>query len=209
MNKNCKKNLLTDRQEKVLEFVKDFLEAEGYPPTVRDIAKSLNIVSLNAVRRHLLAIEKKGRIRLEPGKSRGIQILEEPEKQIDEERKIPILGRVAAGPLCPAEQDIEGYLDIDPSFWGNSDEIFLLKVKGDSMFPKMEDGDLVVVRKQSSAECGSLIVAVDGDNEATVKQLIKKDGRYLLHPLNPLYKDIETDESFSINGLVIGLIRKL
>jgi repressor LexA len=205
------KGKITARQKQVLEFVRNFIQRDGFPPTVRDIASCLKIVSLNAVRRHLLALEKKGYLRLEPGKSRGIQLLDELEQssiEPEDWKKIPIMGKVAAGPLATAEQDIEGYVSIDPDFWGSNDEMFFLRIDGDSMYPRMEEGDLVMVRRQSYAEPGNLVVALEND-EATVKQLINRDGKYFLHPINSAYNDIELNSSFSINGVVIGLIRKI
>jgi repressor LexA len=206
-----KKGKITARQKQVLEFIRNYINRDGFPPTVRDIASCLKIISLNAVRRHLLALEKKGYIRIEPGRSRGLQLLDQSGQGMSDSQewsKVPIMGKVAAGPLTTAEQDIEGYLSIDPDFWGESDEMFLLRISGNSMYPKMEEGDLVLVRRQSYAEPGNLVVAVDND-EATVKQLITKRGKRYLHPLNPTYEDIELSGSFSINGVVTGLIRKM
>jgi repressor LexA len=206
-----KKGKLTARQKQVLEFIRNFIGREGFPPTVRDIAGTLKIVSLNAVRRHLLALEKKGYLRIEPGRSRGIQLLDQVDKNTFEPadwKNVPIMGKVAAGPLTAAEQDIEGYLSVDPNFWGGSDDMFLLRISGNSMYPRLEEGDLVMVRRQAYAESGSLVVALEND-EATVKQLITKNDRKYLHPINPAYSDIELSGTFSINGVVVGLIRKI
>lgn len=204
-----KNNKLTGRQQQVLDFIIETIKVEGYPPTVRDIAAELGIISLNAVRRHLQALSKKGYIQLEPGKSRGIQVVEElsPISSVESTR-VPILGRVAAGPLTEAIQDAEGFVSLDEGFWGDTRETFMLRVRGDSMYPRMEDGDLVIVRNQSNANPGQLVVARVED-EATVKKLIKKGDKYYLHPINPDYEDIPVNENSVINGIVMGLIRKI
>jgi len=199
-----KKKKLTARQEQVLEFIKKSIDTDGFPPTVREIAGFLEIVSLNAVRRHLQALEKKGYLEIEPGKSRGIKLFQDDVHW----PQLPIVGKIAAGPMTTAVEDVEGQVVVDPDFWGDTRDMFLLRVRGDSMYPKLEDGDLVVVRRQPFADPGSLVVALMGE-EATVKQLVKKDGRFYLHPLNPAYPDIPIESGFSINGLVVGLIRKI
>lgn len=196
---------LTDRQRQVLDFVRDAIEQKGYPPTIRDIADHLDIVSLNAVRRHLKAIEKKGYIHVDPGKSRGIKVLDEI--SMGPQVKVPLVGKIAAGPFSIADEDIEGHLIVDPDFWGEPEDLFILRVKGDSMKPHIKEGDMVVVRRQSYADPGEIIVALV-ENEATVKQIILKDTRYFLHPFNPAYEDMIAGEDFRINGKVIGLIRR-
>lgn len=199
------KGHLTDRQEQVLEIIRQAVEEKGYPPTVRDIAQGLRIISLNAVRHHLQALEKKGYIKVDPCKSRGINLLESPAS--GNRAAIPLVGRIAAGPLSAAMEDVEGSVVIDPEMWGNTDDLFLLKVRGDSMEPHIKEGDLVVVRRQPYADQGEVVVALVED-EATVKQLLMVNGSYLLHPFNPAYDDITTEDGFSINGTVVGLIRK-
>jgi len=205
INANKERGKLTDRQRQVLDFIRDTIGQKGYPPTVRDIANHLDIVSLNAVRRHLKSVEKKGYIHVEPGKSRGIKILDEDSGELG--AKLPIVGKIAAGPLSTADEDIEGHVVVDPDFWGEPESLFLLRVKGDSMEPYITEGDMVVVRRQSYADPGEIIVALV-ENEATVKQIVLKDTRYFLHPFNPVYEDMPTGEDFRINGKVIGLIRK-
>ena len=206
LNGYPKKKKITDRQKQVLDFIRESVEDQGYPPTVRQIAAHLDIVSLNAVRRHLQALEKKGHIRVEKGRSRGIQLLEEVQSPV-QENYAPLVGRIAAGPLSMAFEEREGEVMLDPEVWGESDELFLLRVKGDSMEPHIKEGDMVVVRRQPYADSSDVVVALVED-EATVKQFMVSDGKYILHPFNPAYEDIPTGENFRINGVVIGLIRK-
>ncbi len=204
------RELLTDRQRQVLDFIRRAIRADGFPPTVRDIAGHLGIISLNAIRRHLQALEKKGFIVVEPGKSRGIRIVgDDGESLVDVgESRVPLLGHIAAGPFSTAVEDVEDHFLMDPGYWGDTAEVFLLRVRGDSMSPRLEPGDLVAVHRQSHASPGDLVVAIV-DDEATVKELVMtRQGTFLLHPANPAYDDIPLGPGFSINGKVIGLIRK-
>lgn len=200
-----KKRKLTARQEQVLNYIRECQEEQGFPPTVRQIASHLNIVSLNAVRRHLQALEKKGHVNVEKGISRGIQLLETVQHETS--NSIPLVGRIAAGPLSMAEEEVEGKIIMDPELWGNPEDLFLLTVKGNSMEPDIQEGDMVVVRRQPYANPFDIIVALV-DDEATVKQLLINKGKYFLHPINRAYDDMPTGEGFRINGVVIGLIRK-
>ena len=200
-----KKRKLTARQLQVLNYIRECHEDQGFPPTVRQIASHLDIVSLNAVRRHLQALEKKGYVNVEKGISRGIQLVEG--MQSEASNSIPLVGRIAAGPLSMAEEEIEGKIVMDRDLWGNSSDLFLLTVKGSSMEPDIQEGDMVVVRRQPYANPFDIIVALV-DDEATVKQLLVNKGKYFLHPINMAYDDIPTGEGFRINGVVIGLIRK-
>lgn len=206
-NSSQKRNL-TKRQEQIHVFIKNTIKEAGYPPTVREIASHLNIVSLHAVRRHLQALETKGCIKVFPRKSRGIQLIIDEDFSLEsKEASIPLVGRIAAGPLSSAIEDIEGRVIIDPDLWGSPESLFMLRVKGDSMEPFIENGDLVVVKRQPYADPGDIVAAIIHD-EATVKQLLIKDRQYILHPLNPSYEDILVDENFRINGKIIGLMRK-
>ncbi|MCE1246899.1 MAG: transcriptional repressor LexA [Firmicutes bacterium] len=200
------KGKITGRQKQVLDFIRHTIDMRGYPPTVRDIASHLSIISLNAVRVHLSALEKKGYISVEANTSRGIRLLLEENPQIPSS-VIPLVGKIAAGPLSAAIEDREGGMVMDQEFWGSTDELFLLRVKGDSMEPHIHPGDLVVVRRQQNADPGDIVAALIED-EATVKQLVKSGGKLRLHAFNPAYQDIEIGDNFKINGKVTGLIRK-
>jgi len=200
------KGKITGRQKQVLDFIRQTIDQRGYPPTVRDIASHLDIISLNAVRVHLSALEKKGFISVEANTSRGIRLLLE-EGVTPPSSVVPMVGRIAAGPLSAAIEDREGGMVMDQEYWGNTDELFLLRVKGDSMEPHIHQGDLVVIRRQATANPGDVVAALI-DDEATVKQLINSGGILRLHAFNPAYPDIEVGDNFKINGKVTGLIRK-
>jgi repressor LexA len=192
---------LTERQSKILNFIEDFISSHGFAPTIREIANHFKIVSLNAVRQHLLKLQDKGLIDIASHQSRGIKL---PGLT---GIRIPVVGRVAAGVPILAAENIESFFAVDRTFLRQTEDIFALKVKGDSMTPAIQDGDYVLVKCQDSANLGETVVAVI-ENEATVKVLSKIDNRLVLHALNPKYKDILLSEETIINGKVIGLIRK-
>lgn len=213
------KNTLTDRQKDILNFIEQFRNENGYPPTLREIGKKFEISSTFGVKRHLDALVKKGYIAVESNASRGISYLRHefdntPVKVIASEdifTKIPIVGRVAAGTPILAIENIEGSLVIDPSFLKKSGEHFALKVRGDSMIEAgIFDGDYVIVSSRREALNGEIIVAMIGD-EVTVKTYESKASRVSLIPQNKNYSPIHIDSKsdFSILGKVSGVIRLL
>ena len=195
---------LTARQEEVLSLIRNHLEETGYPPTRADIAKQLGFKSANAAEEHLKALAKKGAIEIIPGTSRGIKLANEAEG-------IPIVGNVAAGNPILAEENIEDYCELSPSFFKPNADYFL-RVRGDSMKDSgILDGDLLAVHKTADANNGDIIVARI-DDEVTVKRL-KKSGTkpsLSLLPENPDYSPIKIDlreNDFSIEGLAVGVVR--
>jgi repressor LexA len=195
---------VTPRQKEIFEFLLDFIEERGRPPTIREIASHFRIVSLNAVRVHLKALEKKKLISLEKGCSRGITITRFTPSQSE----LPLVGKIAAGAPVLALEHREDSAVLKSAFWGSDENLFLLQVSGESMAPYILDGDLVVVKPQANASSGDFVVALI-DGEATVKKLMHRSGRIVLHPLNTSYEDIEPQEDMTINGKVVGVIRKL
>jgi len=213
------KNTLTDRQKDILNFIEQFRNENGYPPTLREIGKKFEISSTFGVKRHLDALVKKGYIAVESNASRGISYLRHEFdntalKVIASEdifTKIPIVGRVAAGTPILAIENIEGSLVIDPSFLKKSGEHFALKVRGDSMIEAgIFDGDFVIVSSRKEALNGEIIVAMVGD-EVTVKSYENKLNKVRLIPQNKNYSPILIDNKsdFSILGKVSGVIRLL
>ncbi len=213
-----KKNL-TDRQQEILNFLQQFLEANGYPPTLREIGKHFNISSTFGVKRHLEALEKKGYLNVMSNASRGISITRDEISQIESNKifhidginKIPIIGRVAAGSPILAEENIEGAIAIDPNFIKRSENAFALKVKGDSMIDAgIFEGDLVIINPQTNANNGDIIVARI-DDEVTVKVYEIKNQQIKLIPQNKNYEPIvvKNINEFSIVGKVTGVIRWL
>lgn len=214
------KKELTERQEEILNFIKEFLQECGYPPTLRQIGKHFSISSTFGVKRHLEALEKKGYLNIESNASRGITVLREDNvfdlpaitRDIDDlSNRIPIIGRVAAGSPITAEENIEGTIVIDPSFLDKTKDCFALKVKGDSMINAgIFEGDLVIVNPQTNAGTDDIIVARI-DDEVTVKRYYSKSGQIKLLPENNNYSPIlitPTNE-FTIIGKVTGVVRWL
>jgi repressor LexA len=204
---------LTARQREVLDFVRNFMTRVGYPPTVREIGSHFGFVP-RSVFDHLKALERKGYLRRDPAKSRSLQLLDaslSPSARTSSYRELPILGRVAAGQPLLSDQNIEG-TSVVPQDWVNDDEAFLLKVQGESMIgAHICPGDQALVRRQSTAENGDIVVALLND-EATIKRILFKPDGILLQPENPTMPPIEVrkgEKSFQILGKVVGILRKL
>lgn len=209
---------LTTRQREVLDFVRQFLAKAGYPPTVREIGAHFGFVP-RSIFDHLKALERKGYLRRDGAKSRSLQILE-PGSPVNPHsalrtpqsyRELPILGRVAAGQPLLSDQNLEG-TSVVPGDWVNGDEAFLLKVQGDSMIgAHICPGDQALVRRQSTAENGDIVVALLND-EATVKRIFFRPDGIVLQPENPSMTPIQvkkSEKNFQIIGKVVGLLRKL
>ena len=193
---------LTDRQLEVLRFIAREIEERGYPPTIREIGKEFGISSTNGVRYYLNLLEKAGHLKRSGKISRGIESLR------NEPDGIPILGRVAAGQPILAEESFEGRLDAERMF-GTQRELFALRVRGDSMIEAgIFENDYVVVRQQSNASPGDMVVALIED-EATVKFYRPRGSRIELEPANAKYQPIvvEANAEFRILGVVRGVIR--
>src|SRR5215470_5835031 len=154
---------LTSRQREVFDFIHEKISGRGYGPTVREIGEHFSIASPNGVMCHLKALEKKGLISREPNMSRAIQLE-------DDYKGLPLVGRVAAGVMHEAIEQKER-LDFDAVFNNKRDNLFALKVSGDSMIDAhIDDGDYVIIRRQHTAAPGQIVVAQTGEGEATLKQ---------------------------------------
>jgi len=204
---------LTARQREVLDFVRHFMTRVGYPPTVREIGSHFGFVP-RSVFDHLKALERKGYLRRDPAKSRSLQLLDaslSPSARTSSYRELPILGRVAAGQPLLSDQNLEG-TSVVPQDWVNDDEAFLLKVQGESMIgAHICPGDQALVRRQSTAENGDIVVALLND-EATIKRILFRPDGIVLQPENPTMPPIEVrkgEKSFQILGKVVGILRKL
>ena len=209
---------LTSRQKEIFDFVRAFVRERSFPPSVREIAKHFNIYP-RAVFDHLKALERKGYLKRQASMSRGLEILVFQEDRTYGEplkkegrpsiREIPVLGRVAAGRPTLAVEHVEGTIPL-PTEWVRGKEVFLLKVKGDSMSPYILHDDYVIVRSQPSAENGDVVVTLMGE-EATVKRFFKKGRRIELKPDNERWEAIQIEEGsgeVQIIGKVIGVFRK-
>ena len=196
-------NKLTNRQAEVLDLIKDYISARGYPPTRADIAHELRFKSPNAAEEHLKALRRKGHIEIVPGTSRGIRLMGDT--------GLPIVGRVAAGDPILAVENIEDTLDVPPETFRPSAD-FLLRVRGESMRDVgILDGDLLAVHKTQSVRSGDIVVARI-DDDVTVKRLRRKSrDKLLLLPENPDFEPIEVHlrrQEFQIEGLSVGVIRR-
>jgi repressor LexA len=204
---------LTARQREIFEFIKGMIRTKGRPPSIREIGERFAIRSTNGVRAVLEALERKGFIRRDRYTSRGIELLKEADEVVSSGRlrEVYWVGRVAAGTPVWAEENIEGSFLIDREFVPG-EEVFSLKVQGDSMIDAgIFDGDYVLVKKQSNADPGDMVVAQIGD-EATVKKFFPEKRRIRLEPANTNYGPIIVERDtpgFSIAGKVIGLLRRM
>ena len=205
----------TDKQQRVLDYVREQIKKDGYAPSVRDICKALDLKSTSTVHGYLARLEKKGLIQKAALKPRTLRIVgEESEREEDrgfytskEMVDVPIVGRVTAGMPILAVENIEDSFPLPIDFVGNS-ESFMLKVRGDSMIDAgILDGDLVLVKKQNTAENGDIVVALIED-EATVKKFYKEKGFIRLQPQNQFMQPILVP-TCTILGKVAGVFRKL
>jgi repressor LexA len=197
---------LTRRQREVLDFIVRWVEEQGFPPTLREIAARFRFASVNAVRDHLKALERKGYLRRQAGISRALTL--EPVSLPHRGR--PLIGTVPAGTPVMAEENFEGYLDLN-EYFGRGEGTFLLRVSGDSMIGAgIHDGDIVVVRYQKELASGEIgVVFING--EATVKRIFPEKSGYRLQPENPSMDPIRVGagkDEFCIAGKVIGVMRR-
>ena len=195
------------KQEQILSFLIDFLDNNPYPPSYREIASGVGIKSTNSVKKYLDILEEKNLIRRHDYKNRSIEIVKKDYSSEKDLVKIPLVGKVAAGVPILAVENIEDEFIVSKSVFGTSQELFMLKISGDSMIEiGIDDGDFVVVKKQSSAENGDIVVAyIEG--YATVKSFYKDGNCIRLQPQNPLYQPIITNDC-NILGKVVGCIKR-
>jgi repressor LexA len=207
--------VLTDRQRQILDFLTKYVDAHGYPPTVREIGEAVGLASPSTVHAHLANLERAGLLRRDPTKPRAIELRREPKAApapAADVHKLPLVGEVAAGGPLLAEENIEDYLAVPEPLSKGGDE-FLLRVKGDSMINAgILDGDFAVVRRQADARNGEIVVALAGDDEstdeATLKRFFREDGHIRLQPENDALEPIFA-EHVQILGKVIGVFRQL
>jgi len=201
---------LTQKQIEILLYIKSEVQRQGYPPAVREICKGVNLKSTSTVHGHLEKLESKGYIRKDPTKPRAIEILDKddgfllaPKKTVD----VPIVGKVTAGSPILAVENIEDTYPI-PLEIVEGHDVFMLKIQGESMIEAgILDGDLVLVKEQSTALNGDIVVALL-DEEATVKRFFKEENTIRLQPENQFMEPIYSKD-VSILGKVMGLYRKI
>jgi len=198
---------LTERQQEILDYIQKHTQNRGYPPSVREIGEAVGLSSSSTVHGHLSRLEDKGYIRRDPTKPRAIEILVEGEP-VPRHRivNVPLVGRVTAGTPILAVENVEDVFPL-PRDYVRTDEAFMLRVRGDSMIEAgIADGDLIIVRRQTTADNGDIVVALL-DDEATVKRFYREKDSVRLQPANetmaPIYvKDVR------ILGKVVGLYRE-
>jgi len=206
------KNELTERQNNIYQFIKEFIDFNSYPPTYREIGTQFGIASTFGVKRHIDALIKKGFLNIGENSSRTLSLtanFKENNRQTAATIEIPIIGRVAAGQPILAEENIEGTFNIQSSLINGKADCFALKVKGDSMINAgIFEGDVVIVNPQKDANNGEIVVALL-DNEATLKRYKRIDGNISLMPENDNYSPIAVNKSdnFSIVGKALGVFR--
>ena len=199
---------ISSKQKEILEYIKQEILNKGYPPAVREICEAVNLKSTSSVHSHLETLEKNGYIRRDPTKPRAIEIIDDSFNLTRREVvNVPMVGSVAAGQPILAVENITSYFPIPAEFMPNA-ESFMLRVKGESMINAgIFDGDNVLVKRQSTASNGDIVVALV-DDSATVKTFYKEDGYYRLQPENDSMDPIIVKEC-SILGKVFGIMRFL
>jgi repressor LexA len=196
---------LTPIQKKVYEFIDSFISENGFPPTYAEVSKRFGF-QVGMVQQVIRALLKKGFIEKDPFLARGIRLIKPGAPKLNAV-PIPLYGHVAAGEPIFASDNVQGFMSIDLNRRINSENLFALKVKGESMINAgILDDDMVIVKKQHDADDGNIVVALVGD-EATVKTLRKKRNKAYLEPANPRYKPI--DKPFKVLGKVIEIRRRL
>jgi repressor LexA len=208
--------MLTDRQQQIWNYLVEYVDRHGYPPTVREIGEEVGLASPSTVHAHLANLERAGLLHRDPTKPRALELIgrERPAslpasaERVDAVR-LPLVGEIAAGAPLLAEENIEDYLSMPSSTKGD----FMLRVRGDSMIQAgILDGDLVIVQRGDDARNGEIVVALAGSDEssdeATVKTFYREGGRIRLQPenaaLEPIYADF-----VQILGRVVGVFREL
>ena len=214
---------LTHRQRRILEVIRETVDRQGYPPSVREIGQAVGLTSTSSVAHQLATLERKGYIRRDPNRPRAVDV-RQPEaaprapnpEAVDEAAErfarpsptyVPVVGRIAAGGPVLAEQYVEDVFPLPRELVGEG-TLFLLRVVGDSMIDAaIADGDWVVVRQQPVADNGDIVAAMI-DGEATVKTYRRRDGHVWLLPHNPAYAPIPGDEA-TVLGRVVTVLRKV
>jgi repressor LexA len=201
---------VTTRQRRILEFIRETVQARGYPPTVREIGEAVGLTSSSSVHAQLSNLERQGLLRRDATKPRAME-LSGARGRRPRAVDVPLLGRISAGSPILADENVEEYLAV-PAGYASDEEHFALRVSGDSMVGAgILDGDVVVVRRQSTADEGDVVAALvpgPAEDEATVKRLHRNGDQAILVPENPAYQPVEL-KGGGILGKVVAVLRKL
>ena len=193
-----------ENQQRILEFIKSEIEDKGYPPSVREICAAVGLRSTSTVHAHLNHLEAQGLIRRDPTKPRALEVVDGSQPR---GRSVPLVGRVTAGQPILAIENIDEYLTLPQSVLGQG-KMFCLRVEGESMIDAgIMDGDLVVLRQQDTAENGEIVVAMNDEDEATLKRIYYEADRVRLQPENPTMAPIYVKRA-TVLGKLVALIRQ-
>ncbi len=193
---------IDEKLNKLYNYVQKYIENNGFPPTVRDICNDLQIKSTATAHYYLNKLKEQGLLDKKDDKKRAISV----KSKYDTPITVPLVGTVTAGTPILAVENFDGYYPLPQEFASN-EELFMLKVKGDSMVNSgILNGDKIIVKKQETADNGEIVVCMI-DDSATVKRFYKKGNKIILHPENDTMQDIIVDEAY-ILGVVVGLMRK-
>ena len=206
--------MVSDRQRAIVEYLHEYVDQHGYPPTVREIGAAVGLRSPSTVHAHLAQLERAGLLRRDPTKPRALELTDRhraDQPREAEVRRLPLLGQIAAGGPLLAEQNVEDEIGVPEPLSDGAD--FLLRVKGDSMVNVgILDGDTVVVQRREDARNGEIVVALAGDDEsadeATVKRFFREEGRIRLQPENDALEPIYA-RHVQVLGKVVGVFRRL
>ncbi len=210
-----------ERKVKILDYIAATLRARGYPPSVREIARAVGLASTSAVHHHLQILEREGYLERGAAQSRAIRLTPTAALRLGlsselvpqsigagETYVLPIVGEIAAGGPIEAYQDASETMSV-PDLFAPSGDAYVLRVRGDSMIDAhIADGDYVLIRPQSTARNGDIVVAQVEENAVTLKRFFKEKDRVRLKPANPAYPD-QVYEDVRIQGKLIGVIRRL
>ncbi len=211
---NMTETRLTPRQQQILKFIDQQIGNRGYPPSVREIGEAVGLTSPSTVHSHLATLQDRGFIRRDPSKPRALEVCLDPLTGAAVERgavrHVPLVGDVAAGTGVMAEMNVEESLPLPAEFTGDG-ELFMLRVRGDSMVDAgILDGDHVVARVQPTADRGDLVVAGIDDEEATVKSFDRDGDVVILNPANGAHEPIHRPSSeVRIYGRVVTVLRRI
>jgi repressor LexA len=199
---------LYKRQKQILDFISQYIQKNGFSPTLQDIASAIGVSSLATVHEHLTAMAKKGVIKRYEGAVRGIELADKRLGELTQGVELPILGFIAAGKPIEPHTDPNASTKVSPSMLSGKKRSFVLQVKGDSMIEEgILDGDYVVVEQQEAANNGDLVVALLENGLATLKRFFKEATRVRLEPANAKMSPIFA-KKVKIQGKVVGVVRK-
>ncbi|MDP2739457.1 MAG: transcriptional repressor LexA [Pseudorhodobacter sp.] len=226
--------MLTHKQLELLDFIKTRTERDGVPPSFDEMKDALNLRSKSGIHRLITALEERGFIRRLAHRARALEIIKLPEAmmrpgfsptviqgtRVDPPRgalpieavyalEIPVMGRIAAGVPIEAISEVSHHVAVPGSMLSGSGQHYALEVKGDSMIEAgINDGDIVVIREQTTAENGDIVVALIADSEATLKRFRRRGGMIALEAANPAYETrVYPDHQVKVQGRLVGLIR--